>query len=70
MVENTIEINTSYTIDDATITITDMLGKTIYETKNQNISGTFEIPMSLTKGVYLITIGNKTGSVTKKIVKG
>lgn len=68
-VENNIEINTSYTIDKASITVTDMLGKTIYQTKNNSINGAFEIPISLTKGVYLITIGNESGSVTKKIVK-
>jgi hypothetical protein len=69
-VENTIEINTSYTIDNASISITDMLGKTIYQVKNQNISGTFEIPVSINKGIYLITISNENGNVTKKIVKG
>jgi hypothetical protein len=46
-----------------------MLGKTIYQSKNNNINGTFEIPVFLTKGVYLITIGNESGNVTKKIVK-
>ncbi|RKS00699.1 T9SS type A sorting domain-containing protein [Flavobacterium sp. 102] len=64
-----IEINTSYTIENANITVTDMLGKSIYTTKNQTISGTLEIPVTLTKGVYLITIGNEKGSITKKIVK-
>jgi pimeloyl-ACP methyl ester carboxylesterase len=68
-VENSIEINTSYAIDNANISITNMLGKTVYQIKNQSINGTFEIPVSLSKGVYLITIGNENGSVTKKIVK-
>jgi hypothetical protein len=68
-VSNTIEINTSYAIDNASVSISDMLGKTIYQSKNNNINGTFEIPVSLTKGVYLITIGNESGNVTKKIVK-
>jgi hypothetical protein len=69
-VENNIEINTSYAIDKAYITVTDMLGKTIYQSKNNNLSGTFEIPVTLNKGIYLITIGSENGSVTKKIVKG
>ena len=68
-VQNNIEINTSTAIDNAEIRVTDMLGKTIYQTKNQTISGTFEIPVSLTKGIYLITIENESGSITKKIVK-
>ena len=68
-VENSIEINTSYTLDKATIRVTDMLGKTIYQTKNISINGTFEIPVTLTRGIYLITIGNENANVTKKIVK-
>jgi hypothetical protein len=68
-IDTSIEINTSYTIENATIGITDLPGKTIYQTKNQTINGTLEIPVSLSKGVYLITIGNESGSVTKKMVK-
>lgn len=68
-VQNTIEINSTNTIENANITITDMLGKSIYQLQNQTISGAFEIPVSLTKGIYLIIIGNNSGSITKKIVK-
>jgi hypothetical protein len=68
-IDNSIEINTSYTIENATISIIDLLGKTIYQTKKESINGTLEIPVSLTKGIYLITIENEKGSVTKKIVK-
>ena len=57
------------TLTQANITITDMLGKTIYTSKNQTISGTLEIPVTLTNGVYLVTIGNEKGNITKKIVK-
>jgi hypothetical protein len=68
-IQNTIEINTSNTIENASISITDMLGKTIYQTQNQTITGTLEIPVWLTKGMYLITIDSENGSITKKIVK-
>ena len=60
-VENTIEINAPETIDSANISITDVLGKTIYQMKNQSIQGTFEIPLS--------NIRNENGNVTKKIIK-
>jgi hypothetical protein len=66
--EKTIEINSSYTIENAAITITDMLGKTIYTVNHQNINGMLEIPVSLTKGIYLVNINTDRGSVTKKIV--
>lgn len=68
-VENSIKINSENTIDNAKISITDMLGKTLYQTKNQNIQGVFEIPLYLTKGVYIVNISNEKGSVTKKIIK-
>lgn len=69
-VENSVQINSSYSIENATISITDVLGKTIFNAKNQTINGTLEIPVSLSNGVYLITIENENGSVTKKIIKG
>ncbi|MDI1316407.1 T9SS type A sorting domain-containing protein [Flavobacterium sp.] len=68
-VGNSLEINSSYTIESATIHLTDILGKTIYQLKNQTINETLEIPVSLSKGVYLISIGTENGSITKKIVK-
>jgi len=68
-VANSIEINSTSVIDNATISVTDVLGKTIYQSKNNNIDGTLEIPVSLSKGMYLITIGNEKGSITKKIIK-
>jgi hypothetical protein len=68
-VANTIEINTPSVINNATVSITDVSGKTIYQSKNNTLNGTLEIPVSLSKGMYLITIGNDKGSITKKIIK-
>jgi pimeloyl-ACP methyl ester carboxylesterase len=69
-IENSIQINSSYTIENATISVTDVLGKTIFSSTNQTLTGSLEIPISLSKGIYLITIANEKGSVTKKLVKG
>lgn len=68
-VQNNIEINSAEAIENANINVTDMLGKTIYQAKNQNINDTFEIPIELTKGIYLFKIDNEKGSITKKIIK-
>lgn len=68
-VQGTIEINSTETIENATISISDMLGKTIYQLDNQNINGTLEIPAAISKGIYLIRIDSETGSTTKKIIK-
>ena len=69
-IANTVEINSSYAIENAAISITDVLGKTIFSAKNQSINGTLEIPVSLSNGIYLITIATENGSTTKKIIKG
>jgi hypothetical protein len=68
-IENAVQINSNYTIENASITITDILGKNIFNVTNQTINGTLEIPVSLSNGVYLVTIKDKKGSVTKKLVK-
>jgi hypothetical protein len=68
-VHGTIEINSPVTIENADISVTDILGKTIYQIKNASLNGTLEIPLSLTKGMYLVTIENEGGKTTKKIVK-
>ena len=68
-IEKAIEINSSYAIENASIAITDMLGKTIYTVNHQNINGTLEIPVSLAKGMYLINIKTENSSITKKIIK-
>ena len=68
-IENTIQINTSFTIENASISVTDILGKTIYNNNNQTINGSLEIPVTLSNGVYLVTIQNEKGRVTKKVIK-
>jgi len=68
-VENSVQINANYAIENASISITDVLGKTIYKVNNQSINGMLEIPVSLTNGVYLLTIQNENGSITKKLIK-
>ena len=69
-IQNSLQINSNYTIENASIVVKDILGKTIVEMKNQTINGLLEIPISLSKGVYLVTLKNSQGSVTKKIIKG
>lgn len=68
-VRDNIQINSSYTIENATISVIDLSGKTIFTTNNETINGTLEIPVSLSNGMYLITISNESGSVTKKLIK-
>jgi hypothetical protein len=69
-IRNTIQINSTNPIENATISVKDMLGKTVFTSRNQRVNETLEIPVSLSNGMYLITIQNENGSVTKKIIKG
>lgn len=69
-IQNSLQINTNYAIENATVVVKDILDKTIIEIPNQTINSVFEIPISLSNGVYLVTIKNSQGSVTKKIIKG
>jgi hypothetical protein len=68
-VSNYISIYSPQNIDNANIKVTDLLGKIIYSSENNNINGSFEVPISLTKGIYLINISNEKGNITKKIIK-
>jgi len=62
-------IESSSVVEHAAITVTDVVGNTIYTTTNTTLQGTFSLPLSLTKGLYLITISNDQGSMTKKLLK-
>jgi hypothetical protein len=68
-VQNAVVIESSSVVEHAAITVTDVVGNTIYTTTNTTLQGTFSLPLSLTKGLYLITISNDQGSMTKKLLK-
>jgi hypothetical protein len=68
-IDDSVEINSSYTIENATISITDVFGKSILTRTNQNIYGSLEIPVSLSKGVYLLTLESNGERITKKLIK-
>jgi hypothetical protein len=68
-IQNALEISSSVPVNEANISIADLFGKTVFSLANQTIDGKLEIPVSLSNGVYLITISDKNGSVTKKIIK-
>lgn len=68
-VQSVLEIHSSYSIDKATIKVTDILGKTVASFENQLIDSTFLVPVSLQKGVYLVTIQTENEIITKKIIK-
>jgi pimeloyl-ACP methyl ester carboxylesterase len=64
-----IEINSPTKIANATLTLTDVLGKIIFTKNNQDIEGNYTIPVTASRGMYLLTITNNEGSVVKKLIK-
>ncbi|MDY0090318.1 MAG: T9SS type A sorting domain-containing protein [Flavobacteriaceae bacterium] len=67
--KNNIEIFTSESISNATITLTDASGKMILKLNNQNIQGNLSIPVSLQSGFYIININSENSSISKKLIK-
>ena len=68
-VTNSLEINTNYAIENASIKITDLLGKQLFKMENAIINGSLEIPISLSNGIYLVTVATDKSTITKKIIK-
>lgn len=68
-IKNMLEISSSIPVDAANISISDTLGKTVFSFANQTIDGILQLPVSLANGLYFITITDKNGSITKKIIK-
>lgn len=66
---NTIEIFSSTSITNATISIADATGKIIYNKKQVNFEGNYQIPIQLTKGFYFIKIETAENSIVKKLIK-
>jgi hypothetical protein len=68
-VGNSIELFSEKAIVNATITVNDLTGKQLYSQSNQTILGKYTIPVSLSGGMYLLTIKNHEGSLSQKLVR-
>lgn len=68
-VGNFVELFSEKAIMNASITVNDLTGKQFYALSNQTISGKYSIPVSLSSGMYLLTIKNHDGSLSQKLVR-
>jgi pimeloyl-ACP methyl ester carboxylesterase len=68
-IQNQIVINSPQILENATITIINVLGEIIYEAKNKTVENSTTIENNLQKGVYLLKIENENGSMVKKLIK-
>lgn len=66
---NTIEIFSPTSITNATLFIADATGKIVYNKKQVNFEGNYQIPIQLTKGFYFIKIESAENSIVKKLIK-
>jgi pimeloyl-ACP methyl ester carboxylesterase len=68
-INNHIEINSLSPITNAEVIISDVMGKVILSKTNQNIEGNYQIPITLSSGMYLLEIKNASGNIVKKLIK-
>ncbi|RAR71827.1 T9SS type A sorting domain-containing protein [Flavobacterium aciduliphilum] len=68
-IEDVLKLHSNYTLTHATFSITDALGKTIYTSTEQTINYEMELPISLQKGIYILTIQSDQGVFVKKLCK-
>jgi pimeloyl-ACP methyl ester carboxylesterase len=72
-VENPVGSNlnlfTTHQIVDASLTIVDVTGKSIFIKNNVSFDGQYQIPISLSPGLYFLQLKNADGNITKKIIK-
>ena len=54
--------------EDASVSVTDMLGKVIYTNKVKSGNNTIDIS-NYQSGIYLLNVTSENGSVTKKLIK-
>jgi pimeloyl-ACP methyl ester carboxylesterase len=66
---NVLALHTTNPIANADVSITDISGKKVFTQNNLTIAGNYQIPVSLTSGMYFLNIHNSEGNVTKKLVK-
>lgn len=67
-VKNSLKIKSNYLLKNAQISVNDFSGRKVFEAKQQDISGDVEIPVSLSNGVYMMTIISGKEKIVKKIV--
>jgi hypothetical protein len=49
--------------------LTDITGKTILHVDQQTLDGVYQLPVTLTQGMYFLTLQNEAGKITKKLIR-
>lgn len=64
-----INLSSSKMYNEVQISLTDISGKTILQLEHQEINGTYQLPVSLSPGMYFLTLQNEAGKITKKLIR-
>ena len=67
-VKQVLKIKSNYILRNADVTLSDMSGKRVFNKTFKTISGNLEIPMSVSKGIYILTIYSGKEKITKKVM--
>lgn len=67
-VKNMLKIKSNYLMKKAQITITDNSGRKVFTSKTQDIFGLTEIPVKLSKGIYMMQITSGKEKISKKVL--
>ena len=67
-VKQVLKIKSNYILRNADVTLSDMSGKRVFNKTFKTISGNLEIPMFVSKGIYILTISSGKEKITKKVM--
>jgi hypothetical protein len=68
-IHNSINLQCGKVYNDVSLSLTDISGKTILHLEQQTLEGVYQLPVSLSRGMYFLTLQNETGKITKKLIR-
>lgn len=64
-----LELGSYYPLENASVTLTDMMGKIVYASHGITITSNVQLPVALQSGMYVLTVSDATGSTVRKVIK-
>ncbi len=64
-----LELGSYYPLENASVTLTDMMGKLVYASHGITITSNVQLPVALQSGMYVLTVSDATGSTVRKVIK-
>jgi pimeloyl-ACP methyl ester carboxylesterase len=68
-IHNSINLQCGKVYNDVSLSVTDISGKTILHLEQQTLEGVYQLPVSLSRGMYFLTLQNEAGKITKKLIR-